>query len=62
MWAEEDIRVNGRRRKALRHPDAGVIAVHFEVLTPLEDPDQRLVIYRAADEESRAALDRLCAR
>ncbi|WRZ76954.1 hypothetical protein OG251_23045 [Streptomyces sp. NBC_01237] len=56
------MRVNGRGRKVLHHPDAGVIAVHFEVLTPLEDPDQRLVIYRAADEESRAALDRLCAR
>ncbi|MFC9856965.1 MULTISPECIES: helix-turn-helix transcriptional regulator [unclassified Streptomyces] len=62
LWAEQDIRVNGRGRKVLRHPDAGVIAVRFEVLTPLEDPDQRLVIYRAADEESRAALDRLCAR
>lgn len=62
LWAEQDIKVNGRGRKVLRHPDAGVIAVHFEVLTPLEDPDQRLVIYRAVDEESRAALDGLCAR
>ncbi|MCL7496401.1 helix-turn-helix transcriptional regulator [Streptomyces sp. MCA2] len=61
-WAERDIKVNGRGRKVLRHPEAGVIAVHFEVLMPLQDPDQRLVIYRAADEESQSAWDRLCAR
>ncbi|MGW7018468.1 helix-turn-helix transcriptional regulator [Streptomyces decoyicus] len=61
-WAERDIKVNGRGRKVLRHPEVGVIAVHFEVLMPLQDPDQRLVIYRAADEESRSAWDRLCAR
>ncbi|MFD9636519.1 helix-turn-helix transcriptional regulator [Streptomyces violascens] len=62
LWAERDIKVNGRGHKAIRHPDAGVIAVHFEVLVPLQDPGQRLVIYRAADDESQAALDRLCAR
>ncbi|MFI9103298.1 helix-turn-helix transcriptional regulator [Streptomyces fildesensis] len=62
LWAERDIKVNGRGRKLLRHPDAGEIAVHFEVLVPLEDPDQRLVIYRAADDGSQAALDRLFAR
>ncbi|BDH12529.1 helix-turn-helix transcriptional regulator [Streptomyces hygroscopicus] len=62
LWAERDIKVNGRGRKVLRHPEAGVIAVHFEVLMPLQDPDQRLVIYRPADEESRSAWDRLCAR
>lgn len=62
LWAERDIKVNGRGRKVMRHPDVGVIAVHFEVLMPLQDPDQRLVIYRAADDESQSALDRLCAR
>ncbi|WP_331770127.1 helix-turn-helix transcriptional regulator (plasmid) [Embleya sp. NBC_00888] len=62
MWAERDVQVNGRGRKEIRHPDVGVIAVHFEVLTPLQDPDQRLVIYRAADDESRSALDRLYTR
>jgi hypothetical protein len=62
LWAERDIAVNGRGRKVLRHPDVGVIAVHFEVLMPLQDPDQRLVIYCAVDEESQSALDRLCAR
>ncbi|MFD9960274.1 helix-turn-helix transcriptional regulator [Amycolatopsis sp. NPDC058986] len=61
LWAERDVKVNGRGRKEVRHPDTGVFAVDFEVLTPLQDPDQRLLIYRAADEESQAALDRLCA-
>ncbi|MFI7316764.1 helix-turn-helix transcriptional regulator [Streptomyces venezuelae] len=58
-WGERDVKVNGRGRKVLRHPDAGEIAVHFEVLMPLQDRDQRLVIYRAADDESRVALERL---
>ncbi|MFD7107199.1 helix-turn-helix transcriptional regulator [Streptomyces celluloflavus] len=62
LWAERDVKVNGRGRKVMRHPDVGAITVHFEVLVPLQDPDQRLVIYRAADEESQSALDRLCAR
>ncbi|MFC8130499.1 helix-turn-helix domain-containing protein [Streptomyces sp. NPDC057302] len=62
LWAERDVKVNGRGHKVLRHPEAGVIGVHFEVLVPLQSPDQRLVIYRAADDESQAALDRLCAR
>lgn len=60
LWSERDVRVNGRGSKALRHPDVGALAVHFEVLMPLQDTDQRLMICRAADEESRTALDRLC--
>ncbi|WP_433474136.1 helix-turn-helix transcriptional regulator [Spirillospora sp. CA-142024] len=59
LWAERDIEVNARGRKVMRHPDVGVVAVDFEVLMPLQDPDQRLVIFRAADDESRSALDRL---
>ncbi|MGW5866435.1 helix-turn-helix transcriptional regulator [Streptomyces sp. NPDC055239] len=62
LWAERDITVNGRGSKVLRHPDVGVFAVDFEVLMPLQDPDQRLVVYRAADDASQSALDRLCAR
>ncbi|MFD2415113.1 helix-turn-helix transcriptional regulator [Amycolatopsis pigmentata] len=62
LWAERDVKVNGRGHKVLRHPEAGVITVQFEVLMPIEDPDQRLLIYRAADDESQSALDRLSAR
>nr|WP_091611835.1 helix-turn-helix transcriptional regulator [Amycolatopsis saalfeldensis] len=62
LWAERDIVLNGRGRKVLRRPEVGTLTVDFEVLMPLQDQDQRLVIYRAADEESQSALDRLCAR
>ncbi|CNE70099.1 DNA-binding protein [Mycobacterium tuberculosis] len=62
LWAERDVKVNGRGDKVIRHPEAGVLSVHFEVLMPLQDPDQRLMICHAADEESRSALNRLFAR
>jgi transcriptional regulator with XRE-family HTH domain len=62
FWAERDIRINGRGRKVMRHPDVGLVDVRFEVLMPLQDPDQRLLIFRAADDESQSALDRLSAR
>lgn len=62
LWAQRDVKVNGRGRKVMRHPVVGEIAVQFETLLPLQDPDQQLVIYRAADEESRLALDRVAAR
>ncbi|GEB49908.1 hypothetical protein [Streptomyces cacaoi] len=54
----------GRRpgQQAVHHPEAGVLALHFEVLVPLQAPDQRLMLCRAADDETQAALDRLCAR
>ncbi|AGM05596.1 helix-turn-helix transcriptional regulator [Amycolatopsis keratiniphila] len=61
LWAKRDVKVNGRGRKVMRHPEAGVVELDYEVLTPLEDQDQRLVIYRAMTEESRSALDRLFA-
>lgn len=57
LWALRDVRVNGRGQKRLRHPRVGALTVDFEVLTPLQDPDQRLIIYRAADTASQAALD-----
>jgi transcriptional regulator with XRE-family HTH domain len=59
LWAERDVKVSGRGHKVMRHPEAGVLTVQFETLRPLQDPDQLLVIYRAADDESQAALDRL---
>ncbi|RRQ72638.1 transcriptional regulator [Streptomyces griseofuscus] len=62
LWSEREVSVNGRGRKLLRHPVAGAITVDFEVLLPLQDPGLRILIYRAADEESHASLDRLCAR
>ncbi|GII80796.1 transcriptional regulator [Sphaerisporangium rufum] len=57
LWAARDVKVNGHGRKRLRHPVAGPLSVDFQVLNPLDDPDRRLVIYRAADPASQAALD-----
>ncbi|MGH3784974.1 MAG: helix-turn-helix transcriptional regulator [Pseudonocardiaceae bacterium] len=57
LWALRDVRVNGRGQKPLLHPRVGALTVDFEVLIPLQDPDHRLVIYRAADAASQAALD-----
>lgn len=59
LWDQGDVKLNGRGRKVIRHPEVGLLAVDFETLTPLQDPDQLLVIYRAADDESQSALDRL---
>ena len=62
MWEQHDVQVRGRGYKRMLHPTAGPVTVQFEVLCSLEDPDQRLVIYRAADEASQSALDTLFAR
>ncbi|MCL3998330.1 helix-turn-helix domain-containing protein [Streptomyces lavenduligriseus] len=62
LWSQREVRVNGRGRKVLRHPVAGAITVDFEVLLPLQDPELRLLVYRPADDKSRASLDRLYAR
>jgi transcriptional regulator with XRE-family HTH domain len=57
LWAKRDVKVNGRGLKPLLHPRVGPLTVEYEVLTPLQDPDQRVIIYRAADTASQAALD-----
>jgi transcriptional regulator with XRE-family HTH domain len=62
LWALRDVKVNGRGRKRLLHPKAGPLTVAYEVLAPIQDPHQRLVIYRAADPASQAALDTLTCR
>jgi hypothetical protein len=56
LWALRDVRVNGRGRKRLPHPRVGPLDVDFEVLSPLQDADQRLTIYRASDTASNDAV------
>jgi transcriptional regulator with XRE-family HTH domain len=58
-WARHDVKVHGRGAKPMRHPEVGPLVVNYEVLMPMQDPDQRIIIYRAADADSQAALDRL---
>lgn len=62
LWALRDVKVNGRGHKPLRHPEVGPLTVAYEVLAPLQDPDQRLIIYRAADPASQVALDGIAQR
>jgi transcriptional regulator with XRE-family HTH domain len=61
LWSWHDVRVNGRGRKPLRHPRLGPLAIRYEVLAPLQEPDRRLIIYRAADPASQAVLDVIAA-
>jgi transcriptional regulator with XRE-family HTH domain len=62
LWAERDVLVKGRGHKRLLHPTAGRLTVQYEVLAPLQEPDQRVVIYRAADEDSQSALDTIVSK
>lgn len=61
LWATRDVKTNGRGDKVLLHPEVGELTMRFELFTPLQDPDQRLLICRATDADSRLALDRLSA-
>lgn len=58
-WNSHDVKVQGRGVKRLHHPVVGPVSVRYEALMPIQDPGQRVIIYRAADPESQAALDRL---
>lgn len=57
LWAQRCVRVNSRGLTPLLHPRVGPLTVEYEVLTPLQDPDQRIIICRAADTASQAAMD-----
>jgi transcriptional regulator with XRE-family HTH domain len=61
LWAQRDVGVRGRGHKAMLHPEAGRLTIQFEVLSSMQDPDQRLVIYRAADPDSQSVLDTIIA-
>jgi transcriptional regulator with XRE-family HTH domain len=58
-WERRDVMVKGNGRKRLLHPEVGRLTIEYDVLTPLGDPGQRLVVYRATDATSQRALDQL---
>ncbi|MCZ4517204.1 helix-turn-helix transcriptional regulator [Rhodococcus ruber] len=58
-WRSREVSVRNRGDKPMRHPLVGPITVTFDVLTPLGDPDLRLIVYRPADAQSGAALSEL---
>lgn len=57
LWARRDVQVRGRGLKRLRHSRLGPLDVVYEVLIPMQDQDQRLIVYRAADSASQRGLD-----
>ncbi|HEX3732206.1 MAG TPA: helix-turn-helix transcriptional regulator [Mycobacteriales bacterium] len=59
LWAQRDVKVNAQGQKSMLHPRVGPLTVDYDVLTPLGDSGQRLVVYQAADSASQAALDAL---
>ncbi|GAB3932066.1 hypothetical protein GCM10029976_037440 [Kribbella albertanoniae] len=61
LWARRDVKVKSTGRKRLNHPDVGRLTVEYDVLTPLGDTAQRLIVYRAIDAASQRALDRIAA-
>ncbi|MFK4087865.1 helix-turn-helix domain-containing protein [Kribbella sp. NPDC020789] len=61
LWARRDVKVKSTGRKRLRHPDFGRFTIEYDVLTPLGDTAQRLIVYRAVDATSQQALDRIAA-
>ncbi len=61
LWERRDVKVKSTGRKRLNHPDVGRLTIAYDVLTPLGDTAQRLVVYRAVDAVSQQALDRIAA-
>lgn len=59
LWEERDVMVNSHGSKALMHPRVGPLTVAYDVLTPLGDTGHRLIVYRAADAASQAAMDEM---
>jgi transcriptional regulator with XRE-family HTH domain len=58
-WALHDVKEKGSGYKQLDHSQVGRLNLNYEVLALIDDPDQRLVVYMAADEVSRAKLQEL---
>jgi transcriptional regulator with XRE-family HTH domain len=58
-WRSRAVAIRARGLKPMNHPAVGRVTVSFDVLNPLGDNDLRLIIYRAADAQSQAALDEL---
>lgn len=58
-WWSREVSVRAAGDKLMHHPLVGTLTVSFDVLSPLGNSDLRVIVYRAADPSSQAALDRL---
>jgi transcriptional regulator with XRE-family HTH domain len=54
-WKRHEVASGGVGRKELRHPVAGELVFEHAVFTPVEAPDQRLVLYSPLPEHDTAA-------
>ncbi len=61
MWAEHPIRGFAPARKHFHHPALGPLTLDYVKLAALEDPDQHLLTFMAADRDTAARLPELLA-
>jgi len=62
LWARHPVAVCVSGIKQLRHPEVGELELHFEVLTPPDDPGHRLLLYTAERGTPSATTLELLAR
>ncbi|MFG3309436.1 helix-turn-helix transcriptional regulator [Streptomyces wuyuanensis] len=55
-WTTHQVASKAFGIKRVRHPEAGDIRLHWQVLNIAQDPDQCLVVLAPADQESRSRL------
>jgi transcriptional regulator with XRE-family HTH domain len=60
-WAAHDVAPLITRVKSFRHPGVGTVRITSTSFAVSVFPDARMVVWTAADEESRTALDKLAA-
>jgi transcriptional regulator with XRE-family HTH domain len=57
LWSAHPVAQHASGPRSLRHPEVGALTLELETLLLADDPDQRLLIYHAADASpSEAAL------
>jgi hypothetical protein len=61
LWPQQTVRLRGRGRKRVRHPQAGPLEFAIHSLTPSGAPHQTVVFLEPVDAVTRAGLDRLAA-
>jgi hypothetical protein len=55
LWKRHEVARGGEARKVLQHPVAGTMVFEHALFTPVESPQQRLVLYSPVAEEDTPA-------
>lgn len=61
LWRRHDVSARSRGQWVLRHRSGVELELAYDALAAPEDPDQRLVLFTAADPASQARLDAILA-